>query len=106
MSKQIVEALSSQTLLMGLVRLSHTEGESAWGRLSEFDAERPARMAMMRDELLRRLKLQQELSLEAQHVVAHLEVLASENPELAGTLVHVQDQLGKLSKQPFGNYLG
>ncbi len=53
-AKRVIPKLSSQGLLMGLMRLAHADGLDQ-GRRSIYDENRWIRMTAMRDELLTRL---------------------------------------------------
>ena len=106
MTKGLVERLSSQTLLTALMRLSNREGAAGVVFMRHDDPDRPARIAMIRAELARRLTLQRDLSLEAEHIVTHVEVLVQERPELADPMTHSLSRLRELAKTPFGNYEG
>ena len=101
MSEPLVKRLSSQALLMGLIRLSHRDGNDPYAHLK--DPGLNARMMAMRDEWLRRLNLQKDLSIEARHVIAHADVLTEEYPQLAEVLGHSVSRLRDLATQPFGN---
>ena len=105
MNGELVDKLSSQTLLDVLTNIEGaTRSQSVV--FGEATISRSVRSVLMQDELLRRLNLQRDLSLEAQHTVAHIETFVNDHPEFAEELEHAISQLRRLAKTPFGNYLG